>query len=154
MAWIVAGLVYVRNWKLGALVTLFCMCFVVSFPSICHCETDTCNIFDLTVTGLKRRKLRPKRIQAVNKNYICSLYFSSALVFILWSVARPQLLYKFQPLFLRCHSFKVILLGQVPSARPCQSHKTISPRSLSSNCQTGSMWVNRWAQAEFWVWPS
>lgn len=72
-----------------------------SFLHVVHCVVPfslsvrlsyTCTIFHLTVTALKRRKPRPKRIQAVTESYISSLYFPPMLVFILWSDVKPQLL--------------------------------------------------------------
>lgn len=82
-----------RNGNAGSLChsLLHVVCVVVPF-SLSVTLSYTCNIFQLTVTALKRRKLRPKRIQAVNENYISSLYFPPTLVFILWSDVKPQLL--------------------------------------------------------------
>jgi len=57
-------LVYVRNGNAGSLYHsslacgLWCLSVRLSY---------TCDIFQLTVTALKRKKLRPKRIQAVMK---------------------------------------------------------------------------------------
>lgn len=82
-----------RNWNAGSC----CHSLLHVVRSVVPCSLSvrlsyTCTIFHLTVTALKRRKLRPKRIQGVNENYISSLYFPPMLVFILWSDVKPQML--------------------------------------------------------------